>query len=937
MASGKELLQQIQSYAARLTQSVAEAEFWHNKTLEYIELNRQEQLKEIEAKHAQSMATASSSYEKTFAQVEADLAKLEADHTLAESSWDDLRWQKFVPSTEINIPYLTRIGRLVTQGNYSQIEMSALLPIIGSRNVLIKAKGPGKETARVAIQSIMLRLLVTLPPGKLRFVCIDPVGLGTTMAGFIKELPDFITSGRAWFDQRHIEEQLAELEARMSLIKTKYLGVSYPTMEEYNNMAGEIKEPYRFLVVSDFPARFSDSAAQRLISIATNGPSTGVYVLAMVDEDQPKMPYGFNLEDLERMAEVIECKRQTATWQDPDFKNCILELDHIPHSKQFEKIVKAVGKTASEIEALGVKVSFNADAPTPEQWWQDDARNGINIPIGRVGAEDLQQFEFNEKLESSALIIGRPGSGKSTLLHTLITGLSLHYSPDELELYLIDFKQVEFKDYALQQLPHARVIAVKSEREFGLSVLHRLDLELQMRKDKFKNIKALSEYRTKHGERLPRILLVADEFQELFSDDDALARKAAEILDRLVRQGRAFGINTVLASQTLSGPYSLSRATKDQIPVRIALQCADADSRMVLSDENDQARLLERPGEAIYNATNGRIEGNNQFQVFWLSVDQRESYLCQIRERALSMKWTPPERQIVFDGDAPANIAVNQELVQLLDIPDWPSSQRAYNAWIGEPIEIKSHTAASFRRQSGSNLLILGQNEHEPTVTAMLATSLLSLAAQHRPEMASFVVLNLTDVDANWHNVMDIVVKALPHSAQVVRRKGVVKAIEEVSAELARRSEEDDIHWPNLYLAIVGLHRARDLRLPENYSSYSDEPKSPAAQLSTICRDGPDLGIHTLLWSDTYANLERTLDRGPERFFDLRVALQMNADDSRRLLDSDAANKLGPNRVLYTDEERTGRLEKFRPYGLPELMWIEELGGKMRKRLERRR
>lgn len=103
-------------------------------------------------------------------------------------------------------------------------------------------------------------------------------------------------------------------------------------------------------------------------------------------------------------------------------------------------------------------------------------------------------------------------------------------------------------------------------------------------------------------------------------------------------------------------------------------------------------------------------------------------------------------------------------------------------------------------------------------------------------------------------------------------------------------------------------------------------------QLAEICRDGPDVGIHTLLWCDTYANLERVFDRSPERLFDMRVALQMNAEDSRRLLDSDAASKLGPHRALYLDEERTGRVEKFRPYGVLEMEWLAAGGAKLRGR-----
>ncbi len=90
-----------------------------------------------------------------------------------------------------------------------------------------------------------------------------------------------MTGGQAWFDAHEIESRLADLEKHIANVKQKYLGYNFPNMEVYNAQAGEVAEPYRLLVISDFPARFSDSAAQRLISIATNGPSTGVYLIMM--------------------------------------------------------------------------------------------------------------------------------------------------------------------------------------------------------------------------------------------------------------------------------------------------------------------------------------------------------------------------------------------------------------------------------------------------------------------------------------------------------------------------------------------------------------------------------------------------------------------------------------------------------------------------------
>ena len=143
---------------------------------------------------------------------------------------------------------------------------------------------------------------------------------------------------------------------------------------------------------------------------------------------------------------------------------------------------------------------------------------------------------------------------------------------------------------------------------------------------------------------MPRILLVVDEFQEFFVEDDKIAQEVSLLLDRLVRQGRAFGIHVILGSQTLGGAYSLARTTLGQMAVRIALQCSEADAHLILSEDNTAARLLTRPGEAIYNDANGMIEGNNFFQVVWLSDETREEYLERIQELAASRTSTSRRR-----------------------------------------------------------------------------------------------------------------------------------------------------------------------------------------------------------------------------------------------------------------------------------------------------
>src|SRR5215510_2936689 len=214
---------------------------------------------------------------------------------------------------------------------------------------------------------------------------------------------------------------------------------------------------------------------------------------------------------------------------------------------------------------------------------------------------------------------------------------------------------------------------------------------MRLRADRFREagVQDLTGYRNVPGTPpLPRILLLVDEFQEFFVEDDKIAQEVALLLDRLVRQGRAFGIHVHLGSQTLGGAYSLARSTLGQMAVRIALQCSESDAHLILSEENSAARLLSRPGEAIYNDANGLVQGNHPFQIVGLSDEKREGYLNGLqelsRERIAAKAIAAPPPPIVFEGNVPADIRRNRGLVDLLKAPDWPVQSTPVHAWLGD-------------------------------------------------------------------------------------------------------------------------------------------------------------------------------------------------------------------------------------------------------------
>jgi hypothetical protein len=774
---------------------------------------------------------------------------------------------------------------------------------------------------------MMLRFLTSMPAGKLRFTIIDPAGLGENFAAFM-HLADYdeqLVAGRIWADSKHIDERLTLIADHMEKVLQKYLRNEFATIHQYNQSAGEVAEPYHVLVAANFPAGFSDAAARKLVAISQNGPRCGVYTLLSVDS-QLRLPHEFKLQELMHDAVHLQWADERLVWKYPLFEKLPIELDRVPSAERMNDVLRTAGEQSRK--ASRVEVPFALVAPKSDELWSHNSARELAVPIGRAGAKELQLMRLGLGTSQHALVSGKTGSGKSTLLHALITNLALHYSPEQLELYLIDFKKgVEFKAYATGRLPHARVIAIESEREFGVSVLERLDVELRRRGELFRShgVQDLAGFRRAAPDVvMPRTLLIVDEFQELFVADDKLAQDAALLLDRLVRQGRAFGIHVMLGSQTLAGAYSLARSTLGQMAVRIALECSEADAHLILSDENTAARLLNRPGEAIYNDQNGLVAGNHPFQVVWLPDAQRQEYLTTLREQP-TPRLPTNEPTIIFEGNVPADPRDNPALLAALSHPERTTHQEP-TVWLGSAVRIEPATHLVLRRQGGHNLAVVGQDER--MAVGMLGNAVIALAAQHGEAAVRFVVLDgmrpESPVQGAWQEVSETVGECV----EVVPPRGAAQAVTALADEVARRAQSPEERFASIYLVLYDLAQFRDLRVGEDdYSfSFSSNGKPPSAdkRFREILKEGPAVGVHVLLWCESYNSLTRSVDRLSLREIEFRVAMQMSASDSTSLIDSPAATLLGEHRaLLYRDD--LGTQTKFRPYGRPAKEWLSRV------------
>jgi hypothetical protein len=133
-------------------------------------------------------------------------------------------------------------------------------------------------------------------------------------------------------------------------------------------------------------------------------------------------------------------------------------------------------------------------------------------------------------------------------------------------------------------------------------------------------------------------------------------------------------------------------------------------------------------------------------------------------------------------------------------------------------------------------------------------------------------------------------------------------------------------------LIVSNLGQFRDLKKAEDEFGFGGDEASAASagqQLEAILKNGPALGVYTLVWCDTFPNANRWLTHAALREFEMRVAMQMNGTDSSNLIESPAAAKLGVHRAFLYHADR-GTLEKFRPYGAPSAEWLATVESHLR-------
>ncbi|GAA7326626.1 FtsK/SpoIIIE domain-containing protein [Helicobacter pylori] len=452
------------------------------------------------------------------------------------------------------------------------------------------------------LREMLMRLLSSAPLVQLEVILVDALSLGgifNLARRLLDKDNDFIYQQRILTESEKIKEALKYLYEYLKVnLQEKLAG--YKDFAHYNGIK-EDQLPLKALFLSGVDALSSD-ALYYLEKIMCFGSKNGVLSFVNLESEKNK-----SAEDLKRYAEFF---KDRTSFERLKYLNAEVINDHgiqSQHMQDFATKIKAYYEQKKQVKRE------LKDLQREQEFWTKSSQFRVSVPVGWDINHKEVCFEIGG-VQNHTLICGRSGSGKSNFLHVLIQNLAFYYVPNEVQLFLLDYKEgVEFNAYAKDAiLEHARLVSVASSVGFGVSFLSWLCKEMQERANLFKQsgAKDLSAYR-KHGE-MPRLIVVIDEFQVLFSDSTTKEKEKVErYLNTILKKDRSYGVHLILATQTMRDS-GINKSLMAQIANRIALPMDAEDSDSVLSD--DVACELVKP-EGIFNNNGGHQKDHTKMSI----------------------------------------------------------------------------------------------------------------------------------------------------------------------------------------------------------------------------------------------------------------------------------------------------------------------------------
>ena len=760
------------------------------------------------------------------------------------------------------------------------------------QNFVINYSNKSAEKAQACLNQLIVNMLLSLPGRSFNLHFVDLAF--SAQASFLTRNLDEKLYGKLISSPNDWNQLKDELRAKMAKSLEDYGDVA-----KYNESKNKVVVPYDVVVVTDYQKCLNDM--RDIDALFENGHKGGIYFVLLNNLDFKNDRDIDSLLALTDFYQVLDAENFGKYTKDAVIR-CTPVLDNPILAKACFNYINE-GAELPQVAAATVdhdKMLSGGFAPIDK---------AMVIPVGSSDTGDLVDFTLDTVSHIHCFIIGQSGTGKSVFLHDVIIGAMSKYSPEELELYLMDFKigGVEFNRYKNEK--HVKALLVdNSDIQITLEILRDISNKMRERGKLLRDngVSNIVEYnQVNPDKKMPRIVFIADECHVMFptmnSKEAKLYREISEILSKIAKEGRSQGVHLVLATQTIAQAEIPSEVINN-ISDFYLLKCASGDSERLVSGSSETTSQL-KTGQVLHHD----IDKDVVFKSTYLPTSEAFELIKKINAKTAVYQ----NEQFYFVGS------------QIFNIDDEVKSQITPrgNAAIafGRSIDTKMEPVIiPLRNEYADNVMLFGINDEEQVSRTTMA-SIKSLRISNKDVKIKVINCLPTDQKNTTKMLKDLASKG---EIELLDPSSCGAELQSIATSIKNRDAEQ------MVLYILGQERFRELRMDMEIAS--EKPASAADDfgfdssmfsgggdsgdaafnsyqkvIEYILKNGAEVGVHVILQIDKPKQLLFADYMSAKDFFNMFHHLIMLKSDEN------AVNTLGMSDDLRL-ENLSSDIERLR-------------------------
>lgn len=796
-------------------------------------------------------------------------------------------------SRRTSVPYLPDGLHTKDQIGIQTFETPTIMEWMGGQsgqNFVINYSNKSANKAEARLNQLVVDMLLSLPSRSINIHFVDLTF--SAQASFLTRNLDekiygkLISSSNDW---NHLKDSLREKMAKAL--------EEYGDVAKYNDSKNRVVVPYDVVVINDYQKCVNEMSD--LDALFENGHKGGIYFILMNNLDFKSDRDIDSLMALKDFYQVLEAEN-FGNYSKDAFIRCTPILDNPILAKACFNYINE----GAELPQVAV-TSVDYDKILSKGFETID--KAMVIPVGSSENGELVDFTIDTVSHIHCFIIGQSGTGKSVFLHDVIIGAMAKYSPDELELYLMDFKigGVEFNRYRNEK--HVKALLVdNSDIQITLEILRDISNKMRERGKQLRasGVSNIVEYnQVNPTKKMPRIVFIADECHVMFptmnSKDTKLYREISEILQKIAKEGRSQGVHLVLATQTIA-QAEISSEILNNISDFYLLKCSPSDSERLVRGSVDTTSGL-KTGQVLHHD----IDHDVVFKSTYLPTSQTLEIIKKINDKTKASK----NEQFYFVGSQ--IFEIDDEVKNLL-------TEKGDAIAFGRSIDTKMEPVViPLRNEYADNVMLFGINDEEQVSRTTMA-SIKSLRISNKNikikviNCLSAEQRNTTKMLNDWENKGEI---------ELLNPQNCGGELVNIANSIMERTAEPTV------LYILGQERFRELRMDMEIAftkptvaaddfgfdssmftagdSGSMKFNSYQKAIEYILKNGAEVGVHVILQIDKPKQLLFSDYMSAKDFFNMFHHLIMLKSDEN------AVNSLGMSDDLKL-ENLSSDIERLR-------------------------